>query len=269
MIILGISGLAHDAAAAIIKDGKIVVAIEEERVTRIKNVWTFPTHAINLALAQADITSRQIDAISFYWNDQSELIPAIVNELKQILNPKIQTVKRIRERIYAAWVQKDIRKMIYKELFKNVKKRPPIFFLNHHLCHLTYSFLCSSFDTAAGLIVDGRGEFSTVTAYECSHEKFKKLFQINMPHSLGYVYAAVTQYLGFCPLSDEYRVMGLAPYGTPDPKLDQFFEKLIKVQENSISINMEYCNYQYTETLNENWLSDKAIKFLDSVQNVN
>lgn len=269
MIILGISGLAHDAAATIIKDGEVVVAIEEERVTRIKNAWTFPIHAINLALTQANVSPEQIDAISFYWNDQSELFPAILNEFKQIFNAQIPTFKRIKKRITAAWTQKEIKKMIFKALFSDAKKCPPVFFLNHHLCHMTYSFLSSPFDTAAGLIVDGRGEFATVTAYECSYERFQKLFQINMPHSIGYVYAAVTQYLGFCPLSDEYRVMGLAPYGTPDAKLDQFFETLIQVHEDNITVNVEYCNYQYTEALDKDWLSDKAMRFLDEARNMN
>lgn len=265
MIILGISGVAHDSAAAIIQEGKIIVAIEEERVTRLKNAWTFPSKSIKLTLSQAGIASDEIDAIAFYWNDHSQLIPSILSELKQIFNLRIPTFRRIKNRFSAALMQNKIKKIIYKELFKNSKKKVPVYFLNHHLCHLAYSFLCSPFDTATGLIIDGRGEFATISSYECANNKFKKIFQINMPHSLGYVYAAFTQYLGFCPLSDEYRVMGLAPYGAPNPKLDLFFEDLIRVHNNTIEINMEYCNYQYTEALDKNWLSDKAISFLDSM----
>lgn len=264
MVILGLSGMAHDAAACLVVDGQVVSAIEEERVTRQKNVWSFPYRSIDEVLAMTDMKRDQIDAVSFYWDDRGSLLPAIFNELKQFTNAKIPTIARITNRVRAAWLQNDIKKIILK-LFEFHNKTVPIYFSNHHLCHVAYSFFCSNFESSAGLIIDGRGEFSTITAFDCLENQFSKLYQINMPHSLGYVYAAITQYLGFNPLSDEYYIMGLASYGKSIPEIDLFFESFIQIKApHKLCINMEYCNYQYNEQLNKTWLSIKAINLLNS-----
>jgi carbamoyltransferase len=263
MVILGLSGIGHDAAAALLVDGEVVAAVEEERITRIKNAWTFPVFSVNEALSIAGLKTTQIDRICFYWNDKDNLLGAIRNELKYFFNPKMPSFARIKNRFRAVHMQKAVVNTIKKEFFSDESFLPKIEFIDHHLSHIAYAFFCSGFESAAGLIVDGRGEYSSISAYNCVANKFNKVFGVNMPNSLGFIYAAVTQHLGFAPLSDEYRVMGLASYGEENKKLDNFFDALIKTNKiPKIEVDLQYCNFQNTENLKEKWLSHKSYDFL-------
>ncbi|HVV69163.1 MAG TPA: carbamoyltransferase C-terminal domain-containing protein [Patescibacteria group bacterium] len=267
MKILGLSGMAHDAAAAVIVDGEVVSAVEEERVTRIKNTWTFPKNSVKEALRIANINANQLDIICFYWNDQSALWPAILYELKNSLNKRIPTLRRIASRLRAAFFQNQIKKMIIAEICDHQKNCsiPTIFFVDHHSSHIAHSFYSSNFESCAGLVIDGRGEYAAITGFDCSQQNLRKLYQINMPHSLGYIYGAVTQHLGFRPISDEYRIMGLAPYGKPDEKLQVFFDSLIQSKHPfHIGVNLQYCNYQYNEKLDAPWFNNEVINSLGS-----
>lgn len=257
MNIIGLSGMAHDSAAAVIRNNSLVAAIEEERVSRKKNEWTFPTLAIQEVLSLADLRLGDLDGIAFYWDDVGQLLPAWVSELKAIASWRQPTLRRMSSRLRAARAQSQVEKNI-RQLFET-NKIPPLRFFDHHLCHVSYAVKASGFDESAAIVIDGRGEYSTITFYDFDSSGLRKLRTTPMPHSLGFIYGAVTQHLGFRPSEDEYRIMGLAPYGVVCQDLTKFFESLIVLdRRKGIRINLDWVTYQYDESPRSLWLAKKA-----------
>jgi len=214
MIILGINNM-HDASAALVIDGKVVAAAEEERFTRIKHTKGFPINAINFCLDYAGIKITDVDVIAASW------IPWVLHvrstqALKSILkSPKLFKAKASRGmgQMKNEWKELfKLRQLIEDTLGKGKYK---IEYINHHLSHAVSSFLCSPFEKSAIFTVDGAGEADTTTLWVGEGTKIKKLKSVKLPHSLGQFYAAVTAFLGFKIQEDEYKVMGLAAYGEP------------------------------------------------------
>ncbi len=236
MNILGISAFYHDSAACLVRDGKIISAVQEERFTRKKHDSSFPKNAINYCLQNSGLKSKDIDYIAFYDK------PFI--KFERIIETYITFApKGIRSFIKAIplWIKQKIwiKEFIRKELDYEGK----ILFTEHHESHAASAFFPSPFQEAAFLTIDGVGEWAT-TSYGIGRDnEIQILAEIHFPHSLGLLYSAFTYYTGFKVNSGEYKVMGLAPYGEPRYK-DLILSELMELKEDgSFKLNMEYFNY--------------------------
>jgi carbamoyltransferase len=234
--ILGISAFYHDSAAAIIKDGKIIAAAQEERFTRIKNDKGFPEQAINFCLEQADIHQDDLKTIIYYDNASLTLerilwsfaysAPKSKNIWKEVFPPWIK---------YRFFIPELIRtKLNYKgKILQNL----------HHRSHLAAGFYPSPYSSAAILTIDGVGEWATATIGTGKENKIKILKEMNFPNSVGLLYSAFTQFTGFKVNSGEYKMMGLAPYGEPT-YVNLILKNLVKIfEDGSIEINLDYFNF--------------------------
>jgi carbamoyltransferase len=249
MYILGISAFYHDSAACLIKDGKIIAAAQEERFTRIKHDSSFPKNAIKYCLNEFDIKLKDIEKISFY-DDPILKFKRILYTYKTFFPQSIPFIFKslpiwLTKKLY--W-KKNLINYFIQEF--NVKiDRNKIFNTTHHQSHAASAFYPSPFKESAVLILDGVGEFETVTIWKGKDNKLEKIYNINFPHSLGLLYSAFTYYLGFKVNSGEYKVMGLAPYGKPK-YVKLIKDNLINIKDNgSFKLNMDYFNFPFGITM--------------------
>lgn len=249
MKILGISAFYHDSAAAIIKDGKIIAAAQEERFTRKKHDPGFPKNAIEYCLLYSGLTLDKLDYIVFY--DKPLLKFERLLETYYGFAPK-----GVRSFITSmtVWMREKVflKKLIYDEL-KQIdsydKKKVNLLFPEHHLSHAASAFYPSPFEESAILTIDGVGEWATASIGYGSGNSIKTIKELQFPHSLGLLYSAFTYFLGFKVNSGEYKLMGLAPYGNPNSDQVKEFIKTIKTElidikdDGSIWLNQKYFNY--------------------------
>ncbi len=249
MKILGISAFYHDSAAAIIEDGKIVAAAQEERFTRKKQDSAFPTQAVKYCLTEAGFSIDELDAVVFY--DKPLLKFERLLETYYGFAPKglFSFLASI-----PVWLKEKmfLKKLIYDELAKIEKYKKDkikLLFPEHHLSHAASAFYPSPFEKAAILTIDGVGEWSTGSISFGDHHKITILKELHFPHSLGLLYSAFTYYLGFRVNSGEYKLMGLAPYGNPTSDRTKRYIGLIKEhlvdikEDGSLWLNQDYFNY--------------------------
>ncbi len=240
--ILGISAYYHDSAAAIIKDGEIIAAAQEERFTRIKQDSEYPSNAVNYCLKEAGISPEDLDGVVYYEK------PFI--KFERILETAMAYVPFSMKSFINAmpvWMNKKL--FIPREIDNHFDKRLkcPIYFTSHHESHCASAFFASPFEEAAILCLDGVGEWDTTTWAIGRGNRIEIKEKIEFPHSLGLLYSAFTGFLGFKVNSGEYKVMGLAPYGEPIYK-DLILENLIDVKEDgSFWLNQEYFGYCTTD----------------------
>jgi carbamoyltransferase len=236
MYILGISAYYHDSAAAILKDGDILAAAQEERFTRKKHDQGFPLKAVEYCLESAGISAAELDYVAFYDK------PFV--KFERILETYLAYAPfGIRSFIKAVplWIKKKIwmKDMIKKELGYD----GPIIFPEHHESHAASAFFPSPFREAAILTMDGVGEWTTASFGEGRDNSISLKAEIKFPHSLGLLYSAFTYYTGFKVNSGEYKLMGLAPYGRPVYR-DLILRELMDLKEDgSFKLNMKYFNY--------------------------
>ncbi|MDH5718880.1 MAG: carbamoyltransferase [Spirochaetia bacterium] len=236
MYILGISAFYHDSAACLIKDGEILSAVQEERFTRIKHDAAFPINAINFCLKRENISIKDINYIAYYEKPFLKFERILESYLACVPFGVFSFLKSI-----PVWLKQKIwiKDIIKKEL--NYKGK--IIFTEHHESHAASAFFTSSYEDAAFLTIDGTGEWCTTTYGKGENNKIKIMADIKFPHSLGLLYSAFTYYLGFKVNSDEYKVMGLAPYGEPVYK-KTIYNNLIDLEEDgSFKLNLKYFNY--------------------------
>lgn len=211
MVILGLNAYHGDSSACIIRDGELIAAAEEERFRRIKHWAGFPSEAIKYCLKAGNITIDQVDHIAINRNPSANLFKKALYAFSE--RPSLSM---IRDRLSNAGRVRDIRKVISEEF--NVSSeiiRAEIHHIEHHKAHLASSFFVSPFDSAATVSVDGFGDFVSTMWGQGRDGKIEAYDQVHFPHSLGLFYLSITQYLGFMNYGDEYKVMGLAPYGKP------------------------------------------------------
>ena len=243
MIILGISCYYHDSAAAVLQDGHIVSAIEEERISRKKFDDDYPKNAIDFCLDIAKIKPENIDYIVFY--DKPVL------KFERLMDNYIAVAPRgLRSflNVIPKWLHK--RLWIKSEIKNHLKTfNGKIFFPDHHLSHAAYTFYSSPFNNAAILTVDGVGEWTT-TAFGFGNEtKIRLTNDIRWPHSLGMLYSAFTYYLGFKVNDGEYKLMGLSAYGKPK-FYDLIMNELLDVKDDgSLHLNMKYFAFTYDKVM--------------------
>lgn len=247
--ILGISAFYHDAAAAIVVDGKIVAAAQEERFTRKKHTPDFPINAIRYCLDEAGLSIDELDAVVFY--DKPLLKFERLLQTYYSFAPKglISFLKAI-----PVWLDEKLflKKKIYdglRQVEEYNKNLVTLLFTPHHLSHAASAFYPSPHERAAVLTIDGVGEWSTASIGIGEGNKLSLIKEMQFPHSVGLLYSAFTYYLGFTVNSGEYKLMGLAPYGNPTSQETERFKKLIETelvqiqQDGSVWLNQSYFNY--------------------------
>jgi carbamoyltransferase len=242
--ILGISAYYHDSAAALVKDGEILAAAQEERFSRKKHDSRFPRHAIAYCLQEAGISLAEVDEVVFYDK------PLV--KFERLLETYLSYAPRgLRSFIMAmpVWLKEKLylKGTLKKELaaLADCKKKdlPRLLFAEHHQSHAASAFFPSPFGRAAVLCLDGVGEWATTTAWIGEGNQLRALWEIDFPHSLGLLYSAFTYYTGFKVNSGEYKLMGLAPYGVPR-YVDAIYEHIIDLKEDgTFRLNMAYFNY--------------------------
>lgn len=246
MYILGISCYYHDSAAALLQDGVLVAAAEEERFTRKKHDYAFPEKAIDFCLRQAGITSADLDYVVFYEKPLLKFERILMNTLQTF--PKSWAVFR---ESMITWFNEKL--WIKGRILTNLNiPDEKLLFIEHHLSHAASAFFCSPYDEAAILTIDGVGEWTTATFGKASGDwngrgqnKIDLLGEIKFPHSLGLLYSAFTAFLGFRVNSGEYKVMGMAPYGRPNRVEDVY--KLIEVgDDGSFRLDMDYFSFHHS-----------------------
>jgi carbamoyltransferase len=246
MYILGISCYYHDAAAALLQDGVLIAAAEEERFTRKKHDYSFPTHAIDFCLRQAGITGGDLDYVVFY---EKPLL-----KFERILLTTLQTFPQswavFRESMITwfndkLWIKGHILTTL------NIPDEK-LLFVEHHLSHAASAFFCAPYDEAAILTIDGVGEWTTAAVgkatadWDGQGQNHIELFgEVKFPHSLGLLYSAFTAFLGFQVNEGEYKVMGMAPYGHPT-RVDDVYKLFEVGDDGSFRMNMEYFSFHHS-----------------------
>ncbi len=248
--IIGISAYYHDSAAALIVDGEIISAVQEERFTRKKHDSSFPKEALEYCLRSNKLTLKDIDHIIYYEK------PLLTFE--RLLETYLGVAPRggrsfiaamqvwLKEKLFLKTEIKNQLKDIQKELQDAAEESfelPELLFSEHHLSHAASAFYPSPFQEAAILCMDGVGEWATTSAWIGKGNEIKPLWEISFPHSLGLLYSAFTYYCGFKVNSGEYKLMGLAPYGEPR-YVDLIKKNLIDIKEDgSFRLEMSYFKY--------------------------
>jgi carbamoyltransferase len=232
MIILGVNAHHADASAAIIADGKLVAAAEEERFRRIKHWAGLPTEAIRYCLLEAGVAVNDVDAIAVNRDPNARLWQRL-----RFLLTRRPSLGAIRRRLENRARIRDIRGELLEALGL-VSLRPPLRHVEHHRAHLASAFFVAPFEEAAVLSLDGFGDFVSAMWGVARGNHIEVLGEIGFPHSLGIFYTALTQYLGFPQYGDEYKVMGLAPYGRA-VMLDAMRD-IVHVQDGRFELNLEY-----------------------------
>jgi carbamoyltransferase len=237
--VLGVSCYYHDAAAALLRDGMLVAAAEEERFSRKKHDYRFPKNAIQFCLDQAGLEGSDLDYVVFFEKPFRKFDRILMSALQTYP----QSWKVFRESMISWMIDKLwIGTTLKSELGVSKDK---ILFCEHHLSHAASAYLCSPFDEAAILTVDGVGEWVTASCGIGCGNDIRLLKQIEFPHSIGLLYSAFTAFLGFEVNEGEYKVMGMAPYGVP-----RYVDKVWKlVQQNtdgSFSLDMDYFSFHYS-----------------------
>jgi len=242
--ILGLSAYYHDSAAALVSDGKIIAAAQEERFSRKKHDARFPEGAITSCLEQAGITLSDVDEVVFYDK------PLV--KFERLLETYLTYAPRGFRSFIAAmpvWLKEKLylKTTLKRELaaLGNMKEKelPALLFAEHHQSHAASAFFPSPFERAAVMCLDGVGEWATTSVWLGDGHKLTPQWEIDFPHSLGMLYSAFTYYTGFRVNSGEYKLMGLAPYGEPE-YVDLILDKLIDLKDDgTFRLNMKYFNY--------------------------
>jgi len=248
--ILGISAFYHDSAAAIVQDGKIAAAAQEERFSRKKFDPSFPEKAIRFCLDETGLSPDELDVVCFYDKPLlkfERLLETYYAYAPRGLTSFIQAMP--------VWIKEKffLKKTIIDELknLGNTKSKPKILFPEHHLSHAASAFYPSPHEEAAILTIDGVGEWATTAICHGKGSKIRILKEIHFPHSIGLLYSAFTYFMGFRVNSGEYKLMGLAPYGSPNGEEVREYIKLIKENlidikdDGSFRLNLDYFSYTH------------------------
>lgn len=248
MIILGINAYHGDASAVLLCDGELVGAVEEERFQRIKHIAGFPYNAVRWLIKSSGIKPEEIDHIAISRNPSAHIHKKILFTLS-----KLPSFSLLKDRLSNVMRIKDIKVEVAKALGVDPKRvKAQIHNVEHHKAHLASSFFVSGFDRAAILSVDGFGDFVSGMWGKGKGNRIDVEGWVEFPHSLGLAYTAFTQYLGFLKYGDEYKVMGLAPYGEPS-YLDEF-RKIINVDKDRMGYKLDLSYFvHHTEGVTMTW----------------
>ena len=242
--VLGISCHYHDSAAAVLKEGELEAAAEEERFTRQKHDNSFPEKAAEYCLERAGLEKKDIDTVVFHEKP--------VKKFGRIMQTFIETFPRgyryFRQSL-PEWVNRKLMVRGRIREFMGEEFEGEIKFSEHHISHASAAYMPSPFEEAAVLTVDGVGESTTTAIFDAEGNSIEMVKKIEFPDSLGLLYSTVTSFLGFMVNNDEYKVMGLAPYGEPE-YLEKLKEEVFHLEEDgSFTMNMEYFSFRHSRKM--------------------
>src|SRR5262245_5042256 len=232
MIILGLNAFHADSAAAIVRDGKLIAAAEEERFRRVTHWAGFPTQAIEYCLREAKLDLADVEHVAVNQDSRANILRKLRYLASHRPNPAL-VITRLRNRRHRAGVLD-----LLSEAFPGKRVCATLHRIEHHLAHLSSAFHVSSFEEAVTVSVDGFGDFSSAAWGLGAGSTLSVLQRIYFPHSLGVFYQALTQYLGFPYYGDEYKVMGLAPYGRATC-LEQMRKLVHLLPDGSFKLNLD------------------------------
>jgi carbamoyltransferase len=237
--ILGISCYYHDAAAVLLRDGKLIAAAEEERFSRIKHDYGFPRQAIKYCLEAGKTSGPDLDYVVFFEKPFRKLDRILAT----VLGTYPKSWKVFRESMIS-WVLDKLWVASTLETELGIKK-DKVLFSEHHLSHAASAYLCSPFDESAILTVDGVGEWVTATCGVGRGNNIRLFKQMDFPHSIGLLYSAFTAFLGFEVNEGEYKVMGMAPYGQPR-YVDKVWKLVQQNSDGSFALDMDYFSFHHS-----------------------
>jgi carbamoyltransferase len=242
--ILGISAYYHDSAAALVRNGVIIAAVQEERVSRKKHDARFPQHAIRACLAEAGVTLREVNQIVFYDKPLvkfERLLETYLSYAPQGIRSFLAAMPVwLKDKLYLKATLK--RELAALGACKQ-EELPRLLFAEHHQSHAASAFFASPYEKAAVMCLDGVGEWATTSVWRGEGNTLTPLWELDFPHSLGLLYSAFTYYTGFKVNSGEYKLMGLAPYGEPK-YVDLILDKLLDLKDDgTFRLDMRYFNY--------------------------
>jgi len=259
MYILGLGSYAHESSCALIRDGQLLAMAEEERFNREKHTCQYPAHAIEYCLKAAGISIHEVDHFTFWtklWRQFYGNVGHFVRYFPKTLNLlRASSGGTETDLLSNLWAIARIGRTIQEQF--GLPRAPRVHFIEHHLAHAASAFYVSGFDEAAILTVDGRGESTTTMLGRGRDRDIRKLMEIKVPHSLGHLYAAITDYLGFRPFFDEWKVMGMSAYG--QPTYCKQFEEIVQLLDGgSYRLNLDYFSFHTHGS--SRWVSDKFIR---------
>ena len=232
--ILGINAYHGDASAALVVDGRLVAAVEEERFNRIKHWAGFPAESIRWCLKEGGVRAEDLDHVAISFNPRANFGRRLAFVAMQ--RPSFSAIAdRLRRQGKTLGLEEQFAQAVGLSA-DSIRAR--FHRIEHHQTHVAAGFLISPFEEAAVLSVDGMGDFTSTLAAHASGKDWKELGRVWFPHSIGYLYTAVTMYLGFPYYGDEYKVMGLAPYG--EPEFAEFFRKMIRPKGDLFELDLDY-----------------------------
>lgn len=256
MNIIGISAYYHDSAVCLLQNGKIIIATQEERFSRVKHDKSFPINAIKYCLDHSDLNLDKIDAIAFYDNwflKQKRCVDNSLNFGSKSIDSFLSASENFfNERDFLSNL-----KNIFN--FSNDSLKEKLYYVQHHYSHAASTYYCSPFKESAVITIDGVGEYSTTTIGYGNNEKLTLLKSIDFPNSLGLFYSAFTNYLGFKVNTGEYKLMGLAPYGKPIYK-EIILKNILKInQDGSYNLNLLYFNFHLKNEMTNKYEMEKLL----------
>ena len=248
--VIGLSFGYHDSAAALMKDGHILSAVEEERFTGIKHDNSFPSNSIDWILESNNLTIHDIEVVCYYENPFEKK-----NRIKDVAKKTFfkNPIGNTKILLNSLFPKDDVYNSIRKYFHKDIE----VVYGDHHLSHKAYAYYTSTFKDSAVLTVDGVGEYETTTLSVFNGNQNIPIQSIEFPHSLGMLYSTITAFLGFKPNEGEYKVMGLAPYGTHLFHHKKFQKLFYLTDDGGFRLNMKYFTYEYSdETMFNSKLSE-------------
>jgi len=244
--ILGIGGYVHDASAALIHNGKVVAAVQEERLTKVKHAGGFPFKSIEFCLNQADISFDDLDSVAFYQS-KNHFNKLMLSSLFDFLTHPLWSIRNL-DRVFgrlAFQAYKNIRFIIELQLFRkkyNLNKKKILFF-DHHKSHAASAYFSSGKERLGVLVVDAVGDSKTTSYWDCKNGDLLEVIKpVKHPNSIAKIYSLITKHLGFPSMGDQYKVMGLASYGKPRYFSDM--KKIVKLTKNGYTFNNKYFSWQ-------------------------
>lgn len=240
MNILGINYMGHDASAALLQNGELVAAIEEERFHRYKKHYGgFPVKSIEFCLAEAGIDINELDCIAYYVNPKDIFSKGMKFSFSPFFsfNNKYLLLSRLLYLFHAKTLKRR-----FKKYFPAFKGKCDLKFVNHHNAHLASAFFASEYEDADILSIDGIGEWETTVLATGKDKEITKTKSFYFPDSIGFLYSAVTRHIGFYPNNDEYKVMGLSGYGDKE-RFKSLFEKIVTFTEDGYKLDSSYFKY--------------------------
>jgi carbamoyltransferase len=250
MKILGLTSFIHDSSAAMLADGEVVAAADEERFSREKFTGRFPVQAVKFCLDQGGINLGEVDWLAFYWNpwcgtiQRTCMMAGHLPHSLAFFKKKAAKEAAIRGDFKSWWNMVNVSR-VTRRAFPAGKSRFRCRFVDHHLAHAASAYYVSPWEEALILSLDGTGEWTTTLMAKGMGRHIQKIQEIAYPHSLGVLYGAITQFLGYQIYQDEWKVMGLAAYGSP--RQAEKVRRLIQCNDGKFRLNLDYFNFQYAD----------------------